>query len=121
MTNLYRGLLAGVSIDELQERTTHPPYRPYWDRLTRRWRVVDAGEEETGKFLDIGSCAGGQFTWLVREAARPSFECVWQLAPAMSSGRLTASTATCHGRMCSPSTKPCGTMGCTADSAKARQ
>jgi len=69
MTHLSRGLLAGVSIGELQQRTVHPSYHPYWERLTRRWREVDAWEKETGKLLDIGSCSGNQFTWLVREAA----------------------------------------------------
>jgi hypothetical protein len=64
-----KGLLAGMPVNELKARITTPPYTDYWLRLTRRWREVAAFEAETGRIINIGSCAGGQITWLVREAA----------------------------------------------------
>ncbi|OGV84018.1 MAG: hypothetical protein A2340_09175 [Lentisphaerae bacterium RIFOXYB12_FULL_60_10] len=67
--NLSKGLLAGVSMDELKRRMVTPPYQDYWQHLTRRWREVADWEEQTGRIVNIGSCAGGQVTWLVREAA----------------------------------------------------
>ena len=69
MSSVSKGLLAGMSPDGLRARTVAPPYRDYWERLTRRWREVAAWEEESGRTIYIGSCAGGQITWLVREAA----------------------------------------------------
>jgi len=68
-TNTSRGLLAGMDLEVLKKRTVTQPYREYWENLTRRWREVAAWEEETGRIVNIGSCAGGQITWLVREAA----------------------------------------------------
>lgn len=53
-----RGLPAGLSMDELQRRTAHPSYRPYWERLPRRWCKVAAWDAETDRMLDIGSCTG---------------------------------------------------------------
>ncbi len=64
-----KGLLAGVSLEEMKARISRDPYRPYWERLTARWREIAAWEAETGEVRYIGSCAGAQITWLVREAA----------------------------------------------------
>ena len=69
ITNASKGLLAGYSLEALEQRTVTPPYRDYWDQLIRRWREVAAWEAATGRMVNIGSCAGGQVTWLVREAA----------------------------------------------------
>lgn len=63
------GLLAGISLDLIRNRIVAAPYQEFWTRLRRRWREVADWEAATGKTVYIGSCAGGQITWLVREAA----------------------------------------------------
>ena len=69
MANESQGLLAGLDVARLRARLSAAPYRPYWDGLTRRWREIAAFEAETGRTINIGSCAGAQITWQVREAA----------------------------------------------------
>ena len=64
-----KGLLAGMAVDVVKARIAAPPYQEFRQRLTRRWREVAAFEAETGRIINIGSCAGGQITWLARETA----------------------------------------------------
>ena len=66
--NASRGLVAGMDVDALKKRIKTAPWREYWERMTKRWREVAEWEEKTGRIIIIGSCAGQNITWLVREA-----------------------------------------------------
>ena len=68
-TNTSKGLLAGLSIDDLKKRTTTDPYKEYWNGICERWRRIADWEARTEGYRNIGSCGGGQITWFVREAA----------------------------------------------------
>src|SRR5262245_22995233 len=63
-----RGLLAGVSVDELRKRTETEPYRKVWQRLVAHWREMARRAERDGGAIGYGAVGMHSATAAVVEA-----------------------------------------------------